>query len=320
MSLLVNSNRFSVYWMIAAGVVVVYDWVLTLGQEIELIWGQRWSFMTVLYLLIRYVGLPYSVIGVLIAMPSVSLTDTVGIIADFALCLTSVVVLLMLGIIMIARLHAMYHQRSRIMLISLVIFFLAVNIACVGLTVTICIFIVPSIEEGNFGSSTNAYACNYGFEGDAELLSAVYWMPYTIWEFVALYLSVRIAVKHFRDLRRLGPLTGSTIGGDCFRVLMKSHVLYFASFFGASCLQFVPLPGGFFSPYLEPEGSYSVGDLIIYGALQIFFVVQMFVLGPRLILSIREYHAKLVAGSDAEISMNSIVFQERVHVETSSIV
>ncbi|KIK42691.1 hypothetical protein CY34DRAFT_133144 [Suillus luteus UH-Slu-Lm8-n1] len=26
------------YWIVAAGVVVVYDWVLTVGQEIELIW------------------------------------------------------------------------------------------------------------------------------------------------------------------------------------------------------------------------------------------------------------------------------------------
>jgi hypothetical protein len=48
--------------------------------------------------------------------------------------------------------------------------------------------------------------------------------------------------------------------------------------------------------------------------------VQMFVLGPRLILSVREYHAKLVADSDAETSMNSIVFQEHVHISTSSTV
>jgi hypothetical protein len=46
----------------------------------------------------------------------------------------------------------------------------------------------------------------------------------------------------------------------------------------------------------------------------------MFVLGPRLILGIREYHAKLVADSDAEASMNSIVFQEHVHISTSSTV
>jgi hypothetical protein len=46
----------------------------------------------------------------------------------------------------------------------------------------------------------------------------------------------------------------------------------------------------------------------------------MFVLGPRLILSVREFHARLVTDSDAEISMNSLVFQERVHVSTSSTV
>jgi hypothetical protein len=36
----------------------------------------------------------------------------------------------------------------------------------------------------------------------------------------------------------------------------------------------------------------------------------MFVLGPRLILSIREYEAKLVTDSDAGIDMPPIVFQE----------
>jgi hypothetical protein len=48
--------------------------------------------------------------------------------------------------------------------------------------------------------------------------------------------------------------------------------------------------------------------------LQIFPVVQMFVLGPRLILDIREYHAKNVAYSDAATSTTSIAFQERVRI------
>lgn len=55
-------------------------------------------------------------------------------------------------------------------------------------------------------------------------------------------------------------------------------------------------------------------DLVLNGAVQILSGVQMFVLGPRLILSIREYHAKLVANSDAETSINAIVFQEHVYV------
>ncbi|KIK42805.1 hypothetical protein CY34DRAFT_753096 [Suillus luteus UH-Slu-Lm8-n1] len=49
----IDARVFFSYWIVAAGVVVVYDWVLTIGQEIELIWRQRWSLMTVLYLVVR---------------------------------------------------------------------------------------------------------------------------------------------------------------------------------------------------------------------------------------------------------------------------
>ncbi|KAG1779940.1 hypothetical protein EV702DRAFT_48496 [Suillus placidus] len=212
----------------------------------------------------------------------------------------------MLGVIMIARLHAMY-QRSRTMLIFLLVIFLAINIAC---GVIAAIGLKHTVAEELILSGT--YMCNYGYEADVQLLSSMVWMLNTVWEVLALCLSVWIAVKHFRDLRRLGPSTGSTIG-DCFRVLIKSHVLYFASFVCVSCFEL-----GYLSPVLS--SSYSMGALILSGALQIFLSVQMFVLGPRLILSVREYHAKLVAGSDAETSMTSIVFQERVHVPTGSTV
>jgi hypothetical protein len=44
----------------------------------------------------------------------------------------------------------------------------------------------------------------------------------------------------------------------------------------------------------------------------------MFVLGPRLILSVRQYQAKVVADPDAGTDVTSIVFQERVHVLSGS--
>ncbi|KAG1777844.1 hypothetical protein EV702DRAFT_198345 [Suillus placidus] len=62
-------------------------------------------------------------------MSLVSVTDAVSNITGYAINGTNVVVPAMLGVIMIARLHAMY-QRSRMMLIFLVIIFLAVIIAC----------------------------------------------------------------------------------------------------------------------------------------------------------------------------------------------
>ncbi|KIK42796.1 hypothetical protein CY34DRAFT_752736 [Suillus luteus UH-Slu-Lm8-n1] len=289
----INSDIFFSYWIVAAGVVVVYDWTLTIGQEIELIWRQRWSLMTMLYLVIRYIGIPYSVTNTLQYMTVVPLTD-------------GVMQAALLGVIVIARLHAMY-QRSRIMLIFLVIIFVVFNIAC-GVLAAIGLKYVVAEEMILSGM----YMCGFEDGSQVQLLFSMIWTLNTVWEILALCLSVWIAVKHFRDLRRLGPSTGSTIG-DCFRVLIQSHVLYFASFAGVSCLQLIIL-----SPDLA--NSDPVGALILNGVLQILTVVQMFVLGPRLILSIREYHAKLVANSDADTNMNSIVFQAHVHISTSSTV
>ncbi|KAG1798931.1 uncharacterized protein HD556DRAFT_161374 [Suillus plorans] len=309
----INFNIFDSHWAVAAGVVVVYDWVLTLGQEIELIWRQRWSLMTVLYLIIRYVGIPFSVVNLLETMPSVSLTDAVSILQsshshpiNTLICRgdTNVALTAMLGVIMIARLYAMY-QGSTKMLMFLVIIFLAVNIACGVIT---AISLNDTVIEEAILSGT--YMCGYVSEGNDQLLISIIWMLNAVWEVLSLCLSVWIAVKHFRELRRLDPSTGSTIG-DCFRVLIQSHVLYFASFVGVSCLQLAIL-----SPAIS--NSDSIGVLILYGVLQILLIVQMFVLGPRLILSVREHNAKLVAYSDAETSMNTIIFQEHVHVSTSS--
>ncbi|KAG1899997.1 uncharacterized protein F5891DRAFT_1189080 [Suillus fuscotomentosus] len=282
------------YCEVVAGIVVVYDWVLTLGQEIELIWRQCWSLMTALYLIIRYIGIPFSLVNILGAV--MNTTDNV-----IGVTLTA-----MLGVIIIARLYAMY-QGSRTMLMFLVIIFLAVNIACGVLTAMALNDTV--IEEFIF---SGLHLCGYPKYGeDRQLLFAIIWVLSTVWEVLALCLSVWVAVKRFRELHRLGSSTGSTIG-DCFRVLIQFHVLYFASFVGVSCIQLAQ-----FSP--EIANSTSIGAQILLSTVQILLVVQIYVLGPRLILSVREYNAKLVAYSDAETSMNSIVFQEHVHVSTSTI-
>ncbi|KAG1744051.1 uncharacterized protein EDB91DRAFT_1124335 [Suillus paluster] len=47
---LINANRNSSYFAVAASVGVIYDWALTFGQEVELVWRQRWSLMTIMYL------------------------------------------------------------------------------------------------------------------------------------------------------------------------------------------------------------------------------------------------------------------------------
>jgi hypothetical protein len=62
------------YFLAASCIMVVYDWALTFAQEFELILRKRWSFMTVLYICVRYIGILNSVINILGILP-ISITD-----------------------------------------------------------------------------------------------------------------------------------------------------------------------------------------------------------------------------------------------------
>ncbi|KAG2039704.1 hypothetical protein BDR03DRAFT_1008703 [Suillus americanus] len=237
----INSYRVFSYFLVASFVIVTYDWALTFGQETELVWKQRWSLMTALYLSVRYFGI------------------------------ISTALYMLVGAVM-STIHASWEE------------------------------IILS----------GTYLCSINFGGDTILLGSITWILGTAWEVLALCLAVWIAVKHFREMRpySAGGFTGMI--GDCYTVLMKTHMLYFSSFLAVSCFRLIID----LSPVLS--GEYSLSGAIGAGLFQIFEVAQTFVLGPRLILSIREYHANLVADSDAATRMTSIAFEERVHISTGS--
>ncbi|OJA19111.1 hypothetical protein AZE42_09228 [Rhizopogon vesiculosus] len=50
------------------------------------------------------------------------------------------------------------------------------------------------------------------------------WILGTAWEVLVLCLAVWIAIKHVRELQQP---TGWAVS-DCFMILMRSHVFYFA--------------------------------------------------------------------------------------------
>lgn len=297
---LINWSLLFSYLVVASSVVMSYDWALTLGQEIELIWMQRWTHMTILYLSVRYCGILTFVVNILASLPSVSLTDT-GCATIFRVqTWANFIVLTMLDVIIIIRLYAMYQQSTKI-LVFLVVIFLAVTIVFGVITGIISNDGSESAEEFILSGT---YQCIFsGGGGGVPLLNAVTWILTTVWEVLALCFAVWIVIKHFRELRQTP--TGSTIG-DCFMVLIRTHAFYFAFFTAVSCFNL-----GWLSPNIT--GSDSVADAFYYGAFQIASVVQQFVLGPRLILSVRASNAKLVANSDEGADMSTVAFQEGMH-------
>jgi len=216
---------------------------------------------------------------------------------------TIVVASVMLWVIIITRLYAMY-QRSRKILIFLIVTFLAVNI----FDRVVAVMITMQVSGEEFILS-GAYLCEVDYPEDIPLLMSSTWILSTAWEVLTLCLAIWIAVKHFREMRQHSE---GGIFEDCFMVLMKTHVVYFASFVAVSCFELI----ADFTPILLTSN--SLGAQIVVGFIQISQVVQVFVLGPRLILGLREYRAKLVADADEPIVMTSIAFQERVHISTGS--
>lgn len=299
---LIDSYRLLSYFLVASFAAVIYDWALTFGQEFELIWRQPWSHMTILYLSVRYAGLPYAVAVVLSSIPSVSVSDAGCNVMYFMQNWMTVAIIAILCVIVNSRLHAMY-QRSRKMLIFLVTICLSVTIACVVLAA-----IVSSHVSGEELVLSGCYLCHYNFEGVDELLISMTWILCTVWEVSILCLAVWIVVKHFREVQQLS--TGGTIT-NCFMVLTKIHMIYFI--FSVIVFSFGL---GSFSPTIY--NSSSVGAEVYNGVLEILLFVQMFVLGPRLILGVREHDAKLAVNSDAGPSFTTIIFQERGLVSTGS--
>jgi hypothetical protein len=72
---------------------------------------------------------------------------------------------------------------------------------------------------------SGTYNCSIYYPGNILLLNSLVWIVSAVWEVLALCLAVWIAVKHFRELRKHSE---GGIMGDCFAVLIKTHMLYFA--------------------------------------------------------------------------------------------
>ncbi|KAG2035325.1 hypothetical protein BDR03DRAFT_1093229, partial [Suillus americanus] len=92
----INAYRFASYFVVAAFVALTYDWALTFAQEVELIWRQRLSLMSVLYLGVRYLGILFAGLSILDSVPTIPQTDTVSLIMYLVFNWTNAVVFAML--------------------------------------------------------------------------------------------------------------------------------------------------------------------------------------------------------------------------------
>ncbi|KAG2032812.1 hypothetical protein BDR03DRAFT_739248 [Suillus americanus] len=283
------------YFVAASSTVVIYDWALTFKQEFELILSKCRTFMTVIYVCLRCIGILFAVISILWNSPTVSITDVVRVILWYIQAWIPIVANAMLGVIMIARIYAM-HQKSKKLLIFLIVTLLACTITS-GVLMVIGTRGV-STQETTLSAGYNI--CIIKFDTSTINLDYESLLSTAAWEILALSLAVWIVIPQLRQ-----SLTGSTIrsGGfeGCYRILIESHAFYFLAFAAVACFQL-----GALSPNIT--NSLSDGSAIYFGVWSIADALQMFVLGPRLILSVRQYPHTKEARAGGETGLTYMAF------------
>ncbi|KIK40699.1 hypothetical protein CY34DRAFT_254205 [Suillus luteus UH-Slu-Lm8-n1] len=214
---LISFGRLSSYFVAASSTAVIYDWALTFGQEFEFILRQRWTFMTLLYVFVRYFGILVSVMNLLLNLP-VPITDVVRTILWYIQAWTPIIVNAVLGVIMVTRMNAMY-QGSKKLLIFLVVVLLASMIVSgvMGVIANLGVSAQEAVVSGYPTCFTEINTVMIDLTYESMISTAV-------WEILAFFLAVWIVIKHFYELRRRH--SGATIEGY-FTVLIESHAFYF---------------------------------------------------------------------------------------------
>ncbi|KAG2137019.1 hypothetical protein DEU56DRAFT_912790 [Suillus clintonianus] len=220
----ISGLRFASYFAVASTVSVVYDWVLTFAQEFELIWRRRWSFMTILYVSVRYIGILYSLAFTIWLLPFPMPDQHNGHdscnILYFIVAWAPIVIDAALGLIIMTRLHAMY-GRSNKMLIFLAAFLLVATIAA-----AVVMFMGNLGYSGGEAVLSGYHVCDCHLDTNSLELTDDMIIPTAIWEISAFCLAVRIVIKRFHELRQSQSQSRSAIG-DCLTVFIQSHALYF---------------------------------------------------------------------------------------------
>ncbi|KIJ59732.1 hypothetical protein HYDPIDRAFT_118238 [Hydnomerulius pinastri MD-312] len=280
--------QFTDYCSVATITTISYDYLLTFGREVELVWRRPWSLMSSLYVIIRYLGVVLAITdaiwGSIIYMPEL-----------VRLCIDtfkftnwgSYAYMLALEATMILRIFAMYNQSRRLLYFLLGLFFPVVVVELVltvlyfgprnGMYVTDIPLPGMQICSGNFSLS--------------PLLYVYFSIPGIVFDGILALFAVARLVQHTIDMKR-------DLGGwkmnVCMRMLARDSILYFMGNLIYRSFNLIPLTN------LPP----------LYKTLaQAFCSIEPFVLPPRLVISFREYHAQIVSDSDAGSPIESMVFR-----------
>ncbi|KAG2035236.1 hypothetical protein BDR03DRAFT_983836 [Suillus americanus] len=168
------------------------------------------------------------------------------------------------------------------------------------MNIQMAVQIIPLRDSGLLIHHNDYYSC-------LIMYFALYWTTWILIAILGVIMIARLYAMYQRSRKVLVLLvvvyTAINIANT---VILTIHIMHISA-------EQVVLSGTYHGKYYQGL-FYGVND----NSYEL--LCKSSVLGPRLILGVREYHAKLVIDSDAGLSMISIAFQEPAHrAEPSSV-
>ncbi|KAI6045423.1 hypothetical protein EDC04DRAFT_58257 [Pisolithus marmoratus] len=193
---------------VAPSAIIMYDYVLTLEEEVDFIWSMPFSVASAIYLITRYIGTALILLSTTIF---ISVTITPGtVIGSFFLVLegwANCIEIWLVQILLQMRLYAIYHGSKKVLLIGLFGF-----VAEIAITIT-CMVQITKFEVSSIAHQTRTYpTINY---------AAV-----VVYEFLLFALAVYAAIQRYREDRTFLPVTLDKMK-DLRTILIGGNVAYF---------------------------------------------------------------------------------------------
>ncbi|KIJ64963.1 hypothetical protein HYDPIDRAFT_28304 [Hydnomerulius pinastri MD-312] len=255
------------YMSVGAATAIAYDYVLTLPEEIEHIWMRRWTLMTLLFFVVRYVGLP-----VAMSLALCTALYLFGIWGYFIFLSIS-------DFVMILRVYAMYHRSKLILGIILGLYIPAV----IAIFVCTAVYYNPKthVLVVSVADAAMSQICTQSLSAGPQI--ALYLnVTRIVLSAVLCVLVVARFVKHSSEIHRT---LGQWHSNRYMKLLARESVLFFI----------VNLFTNILSLSVSVLANQDL-SLVMLVALTGFLP---YLLAPRLIISMRAFHA-LVAGNPVD--------------------
>jgi len=283
----VQNARFAT---LSASVIIVFDHLITLDQEIELIWRSSWSNGKLLFFLNRYYPL-FTVIFNLYALFNTHLTSN--------LCLSwlqwqgwsGFVAIIVAELILQLRIYALYSLNKKVM-IFMASFFL-MSMAAAG---TIMGLVLSSISAT---PHTIAWL-EFCMPANVPRYLYAYWIPILTFESLLCGMAIMRGVKAFRDQE-----SSFISGTQLITILLRDSIIYFIIVF---------------LTYLTNLLLWSTGAIGLIEVPVGFTMAMSSVMGSRLVLNVRFMKRELELGiQDRHRDILHIPFHSQPSIQPSPV-